>query len=186
MERAGRIVTVLLALAAVFALASPVLAAGPAHTGTPDQMVATYRSLADTILGAKKTEWNLVATILAATYQHAEGVMVQAQADMKAHKNAKADLEKLAALLSELGNEGDASVASVRKRLVEGGHHHHAAEEQQGIYDEGYVIVTRAAKKVFLEAAGNIGKMAASPNAAHLTTEWEKVRTQYNELMTHK
>jgi len=185
MVRAGRILTLLLALA-IFTVASPILAAGPAPTGTPEEMVATYRSLAETILSAKKTEWNLVSSILAATYQHAEGTMAQAQGEIKAHKDAKAQIEKLAALVAELGNEGDSSVASVRKKLVEGGHHHHAAEEQQGIYDEGYVIVTRTAKKVFLEAASNIGKMAGSPNAAALTSEWGKVSKQYTELMAHK
>ena len=40
---------------------------------TPSQLVAAYDSLADVILGAKQTEWNLVHSILAMTYGHAEG-----------------------------------------------------------------------------------------------------------------
>jgi hypothetical protein len=183
MVRARRILMVLMLLVAMAALRSPVSAAGPETTGTPEQLVATYRSLADTILDAKKTEWNLVSSILAATYRHAEVTLGQARGEIQGKKNAKANLEKLAALVSQLGNEGDASVAAVRKKLVEGGHHHHAAEEQQGIYDEGYVIVTRAAKKVFLDAAGQIGKSAQAPNLAALNAEWLKVQNQYAALM---
>ena len=96
---------------------------------------------------------------------------------------ALAEIEKLASLVSQLGNEGDGSVAGVRKRLLEGGHHHNAQGEQQGIYDEGFVVVTRAAKKVFLDAAGRIGKLAAAPDAAALETEWQKVSRQFSELM---
>ena len=183
MVRARRILMVLMLLVATVALQLPASAAGAETTGTPEQLVATYRSLADTILGAKKTEWNLVSSILAATYRHAEVTLAQARGQIQGKKDAKADLEKLATLVSQLGNEGDASVAAVRKKLVEGGHHHHAAEEQQGIYDEGYVIVTRAAKKVFLDAAGQIGKSAQAPNLATLDAEWLKVQKQYAALM---
>ena len=186
MERAkGLLIGSLILVAAIVAL-SPAFAAGPDSAATPEQLVDTYRSLADTILGAKKTEWNLVASILATTYGHAEGVLHQVQADIKSNKPAKADVEKLAALVSQLGNEGSSAVGGVRKKLVEGGHHHHATEEQQGIYDEGYVIVTRAAKKVFLDAAGSIGKMTESPKAEALNAEWQKVQKQYTELMAQK
>ena len=183
MVRVRRILMVLLILAAMAAMQAPISAAGPETTGTPEQLVATYRSLADTILGARKTEWNLVSSILAATYRHAEVTLAQARGQIQAKKDAKADLEKLATLISQLGNEGDASVAAVRKKLVEGGHHHHAAEEQQGVYEEGFVIVTRAAKKVFLDAAGQIGKSAQAPSLATLDAEWQKVQTQYAALM---
>ena len=186
MKRAKWILAGLLIVAAAAVAQAPVRAASPEPTGTPEQLVDTYRSLADTILGAKKTEWNLVSSILATTYRHAEGVVAQARAQMKAGKPAKDELEKLATLVSQLGNEGDAAVGGVRKKLVEGGHHHHASEEQKGIYDEGFVIVTRAAKKVFLDAAGQFGKMAQTPGAANLDAEWQKVQKQYTELMSQK
>jgi hypothetical protein len=174
----------LLVLVAAVAAQRPLRAEAPESTATPKELVATYRSLADTILGANKTESNLVASILATTYHHAEATLAMVHANMKARKPAKMELEKLAALVAQLGNEGDAAVGGVRKRLVEGGHHHNAAEEQQGIYEEGFVIVTRAAKKVFLEAAGNIGKMTQAPKAAALDAEWQKVKAQYTGLMT--
>ena len=49
-------------------------------------------------------------------------------------------------------NEGDNQIGGIRKRLLEGGHHHNAEGEAKGIYEEGYVIVTKAAKKSCLDA----------------------------------
>jgi hypothetical protein len=181
----NRNASVLLALTLLLAVvhASPARADQHDTTATPEQLVAAYNSLADTILSAKKTETNLVESILATTYGHAQATLAQAREKMKAGKDAKAEVEKLATLVSYLGNEGDSAVAGVRKRLVEGGHHHHADGEQQGKYDEGFVIVTRAAKKVFIDAAGQIGKLSAAPSAAALDAEWQKVQKQYQELM---
>jgi len=160
--------------------ALPLLAADRAQT--PAQLVATYDSLADTILGAHETEWNLVHSILAMTYRHAEGTFATAKAKMAGGADARAEVELLAALVAQLANEGDASVAAVRKRLVEGGHHHNAAGEQQGIYEEGFVIVTREAKKGFLEAANKIGRLAGSKDAAALETAWKPVGKLFEGL----
>lgn len=149
-------------------------------TATPKALVDTYGSLADTILGAKQTEWNLVHSILATTYMHAEGMFAKAKAKNAAGKDAGAEIEALAALVAQLGNEGDAAVAAVRKRLLEGGHHHNAAGEEKGAYDEGFVIVTRTARKTFLDAAKNIGRSAK--DFAAVEAEWNKVRTEFEKV----
>jgi len=166
-----------------------VVCAGLAHAShhemdakTPTPLVETYGALADAILATKKAEWNLIHTILASTYQHAEGVYAKAVANLEAGKDARAQIEAIAELVAQLGNEGDASVAAIRKRLVEGGHHHNAKGEEQGIYEEGFVIVTREAKKEFLASAGAIGKLAAKPDAAALKAEWSKVEKQFAKL----
>jgi hypothetical protein len=150
-----------------------------AETGTPPQLVETYESLADTILGAKKTEWNLVHSLLAMTYRHAEGTLAAAKGKLAAGQGAKPEIEKLAALVTEIASEGDARVAAVRKRLVEGGHHHNAEGEKQGIYDEGFVIVTRAVKKALLDAAG---KVARATDAAALDAAWKTVEAEFGKL----
>lgn len=150
---------------------------------TPKELVAAYDSLADTILGAKQTERHMILSILAATYSQAETTLEKAKAKIQAGEDARSEIETLAALVAQLGNEGDAAVAGIRKRLIEGGHHHNAAGEQQGIYDEGFVIVPRAAKKVFLDAAREIGKLATAPDAGTLGAHWQKVVTQYRELV---
>ena len=166
--------TVLSSLA--FVLSVPLVAQ---ETGTPPPLVATYESLADTILGAKKTEWNLVHSILATTYKHAEGTLAAAKAKLAAKQNAKPELEKLAAQVTEIASEGDARVAAVRKKLLDGGHHHNAEGEKQGIYDEGFVIVTRAAKKALIDAAG---KIARATDAAALDAAWKSVEGEFGKL----
>jgi hypothetical protein len=160
----------------------PVAIAAEQGAATPRPMVETYDSLADVILASKKAEWNLVHTILASTYSHAEGTMKAVVMDVEKGMDAGADIEKLATLVAQIGNEGDASVAAIRKRLLEGGHHHNAAGEEKGIYDPGFVIVTREAKTSFLAASKSIARMAKSPDVAALKSEWEKVKQQFAAL----
>jgi hypothetical protein len=180
-----KIATTVVLSAIAIVCAGPALAQMDAPAKTPQQLVDTYDSLADTILAAKKTEWNLVHSILALTYRHAEGMLAAAKAKIGAGANAKAEIETLAALVSQLGNEGDSAIAGIRKRLLEGGHHHNAAGEAKGTYEEGYVIVTRAAKKAFLASAGRIGRLASSPDVAALDAEWKQVTQEFGKLHPH-
>jgi hypothetical protein len=172
----------------VAALALALLAPAPAAAGqggTPKEMVATYSSLADGILALKRTEEDLVRSILAATaanghrnLQHA--LMAVDKGDGAAAKTA---VEALAADVGQLATEGDNAVGAIRKRLLEGGHHHNAAGEAQGIYDEGYVIVTRAAKAKLLASSRAIAGMAGAPKAEGLKAEWKKVEAVVAELI---
>jgi hypothetical protein len=153
---------------------------------TPEEVIQTYESLADAILAVKQTEANLVRSFLAAGYEHARDEIEFAQAATTAGdtKRARASAENAAALVAQLGSEGDNAVARVRKRLVEGGHHHNAEGEAQGIYDEGYVIVTKAAKKMLLEASRSIAQIAAQPDADALGKQWAVVKSAYESLKT--
>jgi hypothetical protein len=183
----------LLALVAALALAlvspAPVAAQAPAPPrGTPAEMVATYNSLADGILALKKTEDNLVRSILAATLAHGQGQLARAQRAIQANeaKTASSAVEALAADVAQLATEGDNAVGAVRKRLLEGGHHHNAAGEQQGIYEEGYVVVTRKAKQQLLESSRAIAGMASAPKADALAAEWKKVEGAIDGLLKSK
>jgi len=164
------------------ALMCGVVQAGMDAAATPKPLVDAYDSLADAILATKKTEWNLVHSILGGTYSHAEGVLARATAKLEAGKDATAEVETLAALVAQMGNEGDASVAAVRKRLLEGGHHHNSAGEEQGIYDDGFVIVTRESKKVFLDVSKRIAKLGKSATADSLKAEWATVKKEFGKL----
>jgi hypothetical protein len=177
--------SVVLCLALTMAALAAMRAEGahPPMASTPEELVAAYDSLTDTILASKQTERNLVFSILAMTYRHAEAAMGRATPLLHGGQDARAEIETLAALVSQIANEGDASVAGIRKRLVEGGHHHNAAGEQQGIYDEGFVIVTRAARKSLLDSAGRIGRLGRGAGADSLETEWKEVSRQYDALM---
>lgn len=178
MQRHSRSTCLLIAVLAVAAGSSAV--AGDTAVAQP--MVDTYDSLADTILGAKQTEWNLVHSILAATYAHAEGTYRSALATLDAGGDPRGAIEDLAELVGQLGNEGDAAVAAIRKRLIEGGHHHHADDGDDGEYDTGFVIVTREARKALLDAAKRIGKLAADPDRAALEREWKTVQARFESL----
>jgi hypothetical protein len=160
-------------------------AEGSATPTTPMEMVATYETLADAILAVKKTEGNLVRSILGAAYAHAQVELGRARQAMKGTdaKAIQSSLETLAATVAQIGTEGDSAVAGVRKRLLEGGHHHNAEGETKGIYDEGYVVVTRAAKQSFLEASRAIGQLAHAPKAEALEAEWKKVQAAWAGLM---
>ena len=122
-------------------------------------------------------------SILDATYTAAEASLARAKANLAAGQSARADLEALAALIAQLANEGDAAAAGIRRLLLEGGHHHNAAGEQTGLYEEGFVVVTRTAKKALLESATRIGKLAANPSADALETQWKGVEKQYRRLI---
>jgi hypothetical protein len=172
-----RIGLLALAAALVLALLAPAPAAAQAPTGTPAEMVSTYNALADGILALKKTEDSLVRSILAATLAHGQGTLARAQRAIQGGdaKAAAAAVEALAADAAQLATEGDNAVGAVRKRLLEGGHHHNAAGEAQGIYEEGYVVVTRKAKTQLLESSRAIAGQAAAPKAEALAAEWKKV-----------
>ena len=157
--------------------------AGPS-TGTPPEIVATYRSLADSLLALKRTEEELCRAILSAGVGHGHSEQARAQKALAAGdaKTAQGAVESLAAIVGNLATEGDAAVGSVRKKLLDGGHHHNAAGEAQGIFDEGYVIVTKAAKAKLLESSRAIAQMSSAPKAPELNAEWRKVQTVYTEL----
>lgn len=162
--------------------AAPVAVSAQARTsGTPAEMVAAYAALADTILGANKAEEKLVHSILAATYGHAQAELARARQALKASDlaTARAAVENVATAVGQIGTEGDNAVAGVRKRLLDGGHHHNAAGEAQGIYDEGYVVVTRAAKQAFLDSSKAIAMLAREPKADALDAEWKKVEAAW-------
>ena len=133
---------------------------------TRKSLVASYDSLADTILGAKKTEHNLVVVILESHRQNAR----------RAFDAGK--FEDAAAEMALFANEGDNAVGGVRKRLVDGGHHHNAEGEEKGIYEAGYVIVTKAAKQKALAASAALlqctedaGRKAAWDDFAKVSRE---------------
>jgi hypothetical protein len=150
---------------------------------TPAEMVATYDALADTILGANKTERKLVQSILSATYGHAQAEAGRARAAFKANDNAAAGaaIENLATAVGQIATEGDNAVAGIRKRLLEGGHHANSEGETQGVYEEGYVIVTKVAKKELLASAQALAMLAKAPKADALDAEWKKVEAAWTK-----
>jgi hypothetical protein len=125
---------------------------------TPKSMVSTYDNLADAILAIKKAEANFVRGMLDG---HRHGA--------HAYFTAK-DYQKAAAEMAMFANEGDNAVAGVRKKLLEGGHHHNAAGEAKGIYEPGYVVVTKVAKQQILAASS---ALRSATDDAERMAAWE-------------
>jgi hypothetical protein len=113
----------------------------PRAPETPKGIVASYDTLADTILAAKKTETNLVRAIL-------EHHLSAAEAAQKA-----GDSDGSSAHMALFANEGDHAVGGIRKRLIEGGHHHNSDGEAKGVYEAGFVLVTKDAKGKVMAAS---------------------------------
>ncbi len=130
--------------------------------------VATYDSLADTILAVKRTEANFVRSLLDG---HRHGAM--------AYMRAK-DYERAAAEMALFGNEGDNAIGGVRKRLLEGGHHHNAEGEAKGIYEPGYVVVTKKAKMQALAASAALRRARTD---AERKEAWQQFLTVANSLL---
>ncbi len=157
-----------------FATAAALVVAAAAAVGyaraaeTPKSLVSSYETLADVILGAKKTEHNLVAAILEGHRNHAHGMF------------AAKKWEECAAEMALFANEGDNAVGGIRKRLLEGGHHHNAEGEAQGIYEPGFVIVTKKAKEAALAA---VGKLRSAADDAGRTAAWEEFEKVAKELL---
>jgi len=144
------------------------LAAPLAAQETPKSIVNAYGALADTILSVRKAELGFVAAMLDGHLHAAKTLM------------GKGDWEGAAAQMALFANEGDNEIGGVRKKLLEGGHHFNAAGEEAGIYEDGYVIVTRQAKQALLEASkelrlakGEVERLAA----------WDKFKTTAKELL---
>lgn len=108
---------------------------------TPKTMVAAYDALANIILDMREAEYDFVVALL-------DGHMHGAEILFK-----KGDYEGAAAEMALFANEGDNAIGGVRKRLLEGGHHYNAEGEEQGVYEPGYVVVTREAKQKMLAAS---------------------------------
>lgn len=133
------------AVAGALVLAAASFALGQ-ETGKP--LTATYESLADVILGANRAEAGLVRSILE---QHRSNAG-------SAYKSG--DGNRAAAEMALFANEGDNAVGGIRKRLVTGGHHHNADGEAKGIFEPGFVVVTREVTKECLAASMDMQKAA--------------------------
>jgi hypothetical protein len=139
---------------------------------TRKSLVASYDSLADTILGANKTEHNLVKSILETHYNAAN----------RNFNDKKFD--EAAAEMALFANEGDNAVGGIRKRLVDGGHHHNAEGEEKGIFDTGFVIVTKAAKKKILGASAAL--QAAKDEGGGRKAAWADFEAAAGPLLADK
>ena len=85
--------SLLAAIAVLLILPDTALVRAQGTPGTPPELVRSYESLADIILGAKQTEKHLVMSILATTYGHAQAALGKARAAIAQNQNPRSELE---------------------------------------------------------------------------------------------
>lgn len=135
---------------------------------SPPHMASAYSRLADALLALRAAEADLVHALLD---QHG----------LAAEQYFRAgDFERAAAEMVLFANEGDNTIGGIRKRLLDGGHHHNADAERQGIYEPGFVIVTREAKQQILQAAAAVRRGASDEER---TGAWERFQRVADELL---
>ena len=173
-----------LMIAVTLALAAPPAAAQTKELPTTPEFVATYNLARRRDPRAAHGRREHGALDSGRGGQHADDHLNRAHQAIIAKNaaDAKSLVEALAVDVGQLATEGDNSVGAVRKRLILGGAHHNAAGEAQGIFEEGYVIVTKAAKAKLLESSRAIAQMSSAPKAPELNAEWRKVQAVYTEL----
>ncbi len=135
---------------------------------TPASMATAYDALADTILAVRHAELGFVAAMLDG-HRHAAEVLM-----------ARGDHQRAAAEMALFANEGDNAVGGVRKRLLDGGHHFNAAGEDAGIFEEGYVVVTRKAKETLLAASSAL-RQATTQEARDAA--WQSFKATAEKLL---
>lgn len=145
---------VLLTLLAVLVWAAPGMA-----QETPGAMVQAYDTLAKVILDVRQAEEDYIRAVLDGHFHGAKMLMEREK------------FGRAAAEMALFANEGDNAIGGVRKRLVEGGHHHNAAGEEAGIYEPGYVIITKEAKQKMLQAST---AMRQAQDAAAREAAWKE------------
>ena len=152
-----------------------VTAVGLRHVGapqaTPRPTVTCYSSLADSILALHTTEADFVRAMLDAHYTAA-----RLNHEHALHEQAAAEMALFA-------NEGDNAIGGVRKKLLDGGFNHNAAGEAKGIFDPGYVLVTKKIKEGALAAAA---AMRAAKDDAARAKAWSDFSALAEPLLARK
>jgi hypothetical protein len=142
-----------------------------APQATPKATVACYSSLADAILALHETEEEFVRAMLDAHHAAA-----RAAREHGMHEQAAAEM-------ALFGNEGDNAIGGVRKKLLDGGQHHNAEGEAQGIFEPGYVLVTKKIKEGTLAAAT---AMRAAKDDAAREKAWKDFAALADPLLAKK
>jgi len=122
---------------------------------------STYEHLATAIIEIEKTEDELVKSILIGYHTAAQGQLRAALADANGRVG---HLEAAAAEVTNIANEGDKRIQSIRQRLAKAGHTHNTDIETKA----DYMFITNREKKALLDLASRIGRAGAAATATDL------------------
>lgn len=134
-------------------LSSAILGADPVAptVGSLDAAVESYEHLAIVLVEVRKTEDQVVKTIIAHHHQAAQEHLKAAQGGRDVLKH----LEAAAAEVTNLASEGDKRVQAIRQRLAKAGSTHKTDADTK----EDYLWIDSKEKKAVLAAAKSIAQL---------------------------
>ena len=167
--------------AAAFAIAAALLAPAAVAKDSPtkDGLIATYKSVADSLLAANAAEDALVRVLLVVERDAALAALDRATAA----GGTAADLREAAGHVGDFATEGGSAVEPIRNKLLAGGIHHNSDDAgPDAVYDEGYVVITKKLKVEVLDLAKRAAKAAEAGkvNAA----EVHAIREAFSSVAT--
>lgn len=136
----------------------------PADDATAMDEVAasTYEHLSNVIIEVRKTEDDLIKSVLLGYHAAAQKHLRQAAADGKA-----SHAEAAAAQVVNIANEGDKRIQAVRQRLAKAGHTHNTDADTK----DDYMFINGKEKKELLALAQKLAKSATTKEGAEAASK---------------
>jgi hypothetical protein len=141
-----------------------------------DAAVVSYEHLSTVIIEVRKTEDQVVNTILrrhyAAAAEHFKAAGAQASGRGK-------HLEEAAAEITNIANEGDKRVQAIRQRLAKAGHTHNTDADTK----EDYMFIDSKEKKALLALAKKVAQLGDKATTADVTSAAKELGTAFDKAM---
>lgn len=148
----------------------------PASTGSLDAAVESYEHLSVVLVEVRKTEDQLVKSIIAHHYQAAQEHLRAAQGG----KDVLKHLEAAATEVTNVANEGDKRVLAIRQRLAKAGSTHKTDKDTK----EDYLWIDSKEKKDVLAAAKSIAQLGDKATATQVAAAAKSLETLYQKAIT--
>ncbi len=121
----------------------------------------TYEHLAESIIALHSAEDELVKSILIGYHSAAQSRLRFAA---RAGDSRRPALERAAAQIADIANEGDKRIQAVRQRLLKAGHTHNTDAETKA----DYMFINNTEKKALLALAQKVGALKDDVSADDL------------------
>ncbi|MBC8115619.1 MAG: hypothetical protein H7062_14645 [Candidatus Saccharimonas sp.] len=158
-------------------LSSAILGADPVAptVGSLDAAVESYEHLAIVLVEVRKTEDQVVKTIIAHHHQAAQEHLKAAQGGRDVLKH----LEAAAAEVTNVANEGDKRVQAIRQRLAKAGSTHKTDADTK----EDYLWIDSKEKKAVLAAAKSIAQLGDKATAEQVAAAAKSLDALYQKAI---
>ncbi|MEK6258307.1 MAG: hypothetical protein AABP62_06770 [Planctomycetota bacterium] len=158
-------------------LSSAILGADPVApaVGSLDAAVESYEHLAIVLVEVRKTEDQVVKTIIAHHHQAAQEHLKAAQGGHDVLKH----LEAAAAEVTNVANEGDKRVQAIRQRLAKAGSTHKTDADTK----EDYLWIDSKEKKAVLAAAKSIAQLGDKATAEQVAAAAKSLDALYQKAI---